>query len=138
MKLIRSNGQCHGLMAMSVLLLLITGTRILASPHIVVDQPRWDFGAVTNCILLKHEFIIRNSGDELLRISRVISSCNACLQAGINQTNIPPGGTAVVRSYLDLRRLSGPETREIMLDSNDPQMPSYVLELAVVGCLVTA
>jgi hypothetical protein len=133
MKSIRCNERGHGLMAVTVLLLLVVGDRISAAPQIVVDQPRWNFGAVTNCIQLKHEFIIRNSGDEPLRISQVISSCNACLQAGINQTNIPPGGTAVVRSYLDLRRLSGPETREIMLDSNDPKMPSYVLELAVVA-----
>jgi hypothetical protein len=106
--------------------------KIQAAPRMEIDQPVWNFGIVTNLILLTHDFVIRNSGDEPLLISHVISSCNACLLARINLTNIPPGGTTVVHSYLDLRRLSGPETRMIMLDSNDPKMPSNELELDVV------
>ncbi|MDR3457092.1 MAG: DUF1573 domain-containing protein [Verrucomicrobiae bacterium] len=103
-----------------------------AAPQIEVDQPRWNFGTVTNGYAEDHDFLIRNRGDETLRISRVLSSCSACLSAQMPSTNLPPGGTATVRAHLDLRTLTGAVTRAILVDSNDPKTPSVILNLAGV------
>ena len=110
--------------------LFVAGRKISAAPHMEVGQPVWNFGAATNVAMLTHDFVIRNSGDAPLEISRVLSSCSACLAAGIEKTNIPPGGAAVLHSRLDLRLLSGEITRAILVDCNDPQSPSFALELA--------
>jgi len=114
-------------------LCLVAVGKIQAAPRMEIDQPLWNFGIVTNLAVLTHDFVIRNAGDVPLEISSVVSSCNACLRAGVEQTKIPPGGTTVLHSQLDLRLLSGDITRAIMIDCNDPQSPSSVLELAGVA-----
>lgn len=109
--------------------LLIANPALFAAPQIQVEQPFWNFGAVTNLAGLTHDFVIRNSGDAPLVISHVLSSCSACLQAGIENTNIPAGGTTVVHGRLDMRLLSGAISRAILVDCNDPKTPSFMLEL---------
>jgi len=121
-------GLSSGLSAFVICLLLANG-KLLAAPRVEVDQPTYNFGVVTNRSFLVHDFILHNVGDTNLIINQVVSGCNACLRVGINQTNLPPGGTATVRSYLDLRQMSGSESRAILLVSNDPKTPSCVLEL---------
>ena len=106
--------------------------KISAAPHFEVDQPLWNFGTATNVSALVHDFVIRNSGDAPLEIHRVISSCGACLRVSIGQTNLPPGGSTVLRGRLDLRLLSDAISRAILVECNDPQNPSCVLELAGV------
>ena len=114
------------------LVLMLAGT-LRAAPQIKVDEPRWDFGAVSNGLAITHEFLVRNAGDQVLNIRRVISSCSECLRARVNQTNIPAGGTAKLKCDLDLRLMSGEVSRMVLLDSNDPQIPSLVLELAGIA-----
>jgi hypothetical protein len=101
----------------------------LAQPRLVLPQSGWNFGAVTNLAELDHDFVISNSGDATLQIDHVISSCNDCLQAGIEKDKILPGGSTRLHSRLDMRRLSGEVSRTILVDCNDPQNPSTVLEL---------
>jgi hypothetical protein len=102
---------------------------IFAAPRMEVEQPLWNFGAVTNLAELTHDFVVRNSGDAPLEISSVVSSCSACLRAGIGKNKIPPGGTTLLHSRLDLRQLSGAISRSILVDCNDPTNPSVPLEL---------
>ena len=116
--------------------LLVVPSGVFGAPRAEVDQALWNFGAVTNQAEVTHQFVIRNSGDAPLEISRVLSSCNACLRAGMEKTNIPPGGEAVLQSRLDLRLLSGAISRSILVDCNDPQKPSFPLELS--GLVVSA
>ncbi|HTB84896.1 MAG TPA: DUF1573 domain-containing protein [Candidatus Sulfotelmatobacter sp.] len=101
----------------------------LAQPRLVIDQPVWNFGSVTNLVWLEHDFVISNAGDEPLKVSQVVSSCNSCLLTDIEKNTIPPRSSTLVRSRLDLRLLSGEITRAIMIDCNDPQQASIVLEL---------
>jgi hypothetical protein len=109
---------------------VITG--IAAAPQIVVEQPVYDFGSITNGSQVLHDFVIRNAGDAELEISRVVSSCSTCLRAGIEKTKISPGSTTVLHSRLDLRLLGGAISRAILVDCNDPQSPSIALELTGV------
>jgi hypothetical protein len=108
----------------------------LSAPRIKVEQPIWNFGVVTNLTGVTNSFVIRNVGDAPLVISRVFSTCTACLIAGIDQTILPPGATTKVHGYLNLRQLSGAISRTILIECNDPQTPSCALELT--GFLVPA
>ena len=119
-------------MAMSVLLLLVNGSTISATPRIVVDQPIYDFGSITNGSQILHDFVIRNAGDAELEISRVVSSCAACLRASLEKTNIPPGGASVLHARLDLRLLDGTVTRVLSVYCNDPNNDSLVVGLTGV------
>ena len=132
MKLIRCNGRGHKLMAAMVLLLPVTGVRILAAPKIVVDQPIFDFGSITNGSQLLHDFVIRNPGDAELQIDRVVSSCAACLQASLEKTKIPPGGESILHARLDLRLLNGTLSRAISIYCNDSNNDPLVVGLTGV------
>ena len=100
-----------------------------AAPVMVIAQPIWNFGLVTNLSSLSHDFWVRNSGDAPLLISRVASTCEACLQATIQNTNVPPGQTTVIHALLDFRVLHGAVSRAIIVNCNDPRNPASVLEL---------
>jgi len=125
-------GRGRGLMAMTALLLLVTGVRIPAAPQIAVAQPIYDFGSITNGAQVLHDFVIRNTGDAELEISRVVSSCEACLRASLEKTNIPPGGESLLHARLDLRLLNGTVSRAILLDCNDPRNGSPMVGLTGV------
>jgi Protein of unknown function (DUF1573) len=112
--------------------LFAASTVISAAPRIVVEQPVYDFGIITNGLEILHDFVIRNVGDADLKINRVISGCNACLHAGMSLANIPPGGKAVLHSQLDLRLMSGSVSRAIMVECNDSQNAFLGLELTGV------
>lgn len=118
--------------------LLISITSLLATPRIEVEQPLWNFGAITNfgdvtaLPALTHDFVIRNTGDTPLVISQVLSSCNVCLQAEMANREISSGGSNVIHCHLDLRLLSGSVTREVLVECNDPVKPSLTVMLAGV------
>ena len=103
---------------------------VSAAPQILVEQPAFDFGAITNGSEILHDFVIRNVGDTDLEINRVISSCNVCLKAKLDKFEIPPGGASRLHARLDLRLLSGSISRSITIESNDPQNAWVMLELA--------
>lgn len=99
-----------------------------AAPRIEIDHQFWDFGMVTNQWSVSHDYSISNWGDAPLIINRIVSSCPVCLHVGIDGTNLPPGAATTVHALLDLRLLSGPISRAIVITCNDPQNPTPVLE----------
>jgi hypothetical protein len=100
-----------------------------AAPRIQFDHQFWNFGIVTNIPSIAHDYWVSNSGDAPLVINSIDSTCPACLHASIGKTNLPPGAATVVHARLDLRLLSGPTSRAILITCNDPQNPTPVLEL---------
>lgn len=118
--------------AFSHLFVMVTG--IPAAPQIVVEQPVYDFGSITNGSQVLHDFVIRNAGDVELEISRVVSGCDTCLRASLEKKKIPPSGASVLHARLDLRSLGGSVSRTVSIYCNDPQ--NAVLELGLTGIVV--
>jgi hypothetical protein len=108
---------------------LLLAAAAVASPHIAVETPVFDFGTIANGSEVLHDFVVRNTGDSDLEVQRIVSSCNACLQADIELNTIPPGKSCLLHSALDLREMDGPVSREIVLHSNDPDSESTTVEL---------
>lgn len=102
-------------------------------PRLVCDEPVFDYGTVDASTVVEHTFTIRNEGTLTLEISRVHASCG-CTVASISSQQIPPGGESKISSRLSLQGRSGPQQKTIVIDSNDPDQPQYVLTLrGVVG-----
>jgi hypothetical protein len=112
--------------------MLVFSGLVFAGPRIEIDKAFWDFGVITNLSYASHDFWISNSGDAPLVINRVTSTCEACLQATIQRTNVLPGTATAIHATLDLRLLSGAVSRAILIGCNDPQEPSPVLGINVV------
>lgn len=104
-------------------------SNVSAAPRIEIDHQFWNFGMVTNLWSVSHVYWVSNSGDAPLVINNIASSCPACLHVSIDKTNLPPGTATAVHALLDLRLVSGPVSRAVLITCNDPRNPTPVLEL---------
>lgn len=100
-----------------------------AAPRLLVEQPNWDFGSVTNTTRLEHDFVLRNAGDASLEIRKVVTSCDSCLTVVLDDVVIPAGGRTLAHCALDTRLLSGEVFRFITIQSNDPLPSEWSVEL---------
>ena len=99
-----------------------------AAPKIACDKTEHDFGQVPNTTRINHTFVLRNDGDQELRVDRVQPSCG-CTVAEISQRVLAPGQTAQIPTVLDLNGKRGPMTKSITVYSNDPAAPQFRLNL---------
>jgi hypothetical protein len=97
-------------------------------PVIAFDERVHDFGVVNLDTLLKHPFMIKNAGTAVLAIQGVRTSCG-CTTATAGLESIPPGGSSPLEVTLDMRYFSGPGSKTIQIDSNDPRHPTSTLEI---------
>lgn len=102
------------------------------APRLVCDEPTFDYGTVDPSTPVEHTFVIRNEGTLTLEITRVHASCG-CTVANITEKSVPPGGESKITSRLSLQGRSGPQSKTIVIDSNDPQQPQTILTLTGVA-----
>lgn len=116
--------------ALGGLVLLALGDAALAAaPRVAVDEPVFDFGEAAAGASLSHVFTVRNDGDGELRITNVVSGC-ACATA-VAEPVIAAGGTGTVRAVLDTTGIEGAVAKQIVLETNDPEVPRALLTLRV-------
>jgi len=94
---------------------------------IEIRSQTFDFGEVEYGQILKHTFKIRNSGNQILEISKVATSCG-CTMAQINQEKINPQEEIDLEVTYDTGAMSGAhakgnQERIIYIKSNDPINP---------------
>ena len=69
-------------------------------PEISIPESFYDFGSLWPTAVVKHKFVIRNTGKAPLTISRAYTTCG-CTKADITARVIPPGKLAVVSVRFD-------------------------------------
>jgi hypothetical protein len=106
------------LVMMAVLLLADVGLSE-SFPEVEVQQPIFDFGEVLRGQSVKHTFVFKNSGDALLVVDRVKSTCG-CTGVLLSEKNIPPGGEGTIKATFNSSRFRGHVEKRILLYSNDP------------------
>ena len=118
---------------------LALGVSAHAAPKIVAEKAEHDFGQVPNTTRINHTFVLRNDGDQELRVDRIQPSCG-CTVAEISTKTLAPGATAQIPTVLDLNGKRGPMTKTVTVYSNDPATPQLRLSLtgaAIVDVEVT-
>ncbi|MCL6591844.1 MAG: DUF1573 domain-containing protein [Firmicutes bacterium] len=114
-----------GLIIGSVIcLILITiffgfGKSLIGAPILDVPEDSWDFGAVKPMSVLKHSFIIKNTGNANLTLN-VYPNCRRCIHTELEKTSIPPGGATKLNIELFVKG-EGTYESYAMLESNDPK-----------------
>ena len=121
-----------------------------AAPGLFIENPSWNFGAVTNGGHVQHDFVLRNTGDARLVIKRIMTSCDSCVKVYLDESMIAPGASTIAHCVLDTRQLSGDIIRQVTFESDVPLsagakaellatlVPVYVvspLELSVGGAV---
>lgn len=100
---------------------------IPTGPHIVVEPATFDFGQVLYGDVPQHTFTVKNTGDQVLEIDGVTTSC-ACTSGEVSATTIAPGAQvnlvvsfdpAVHGDDTDM----GPLTRTVYIATNDVHQP---------------
>ena len=101
-----------------------------AAPHILVPHPKRDMGVVPPSATISHIFILRNSGDELLVIRKIVPSCSSCTST-ISGGNVEPGKEFRIPVKIDVSNESKVHgTKRLYIHSNDPEKKLTTLEVS--------
>ena len=98
------------------------------APRLHCDAPTRDFGVVTNTDEVAHTFVLQNTGNAPLDISRVHAPCG-CTTHSLKTKTISPGDSVELAARLSLAGKEGRQTKNIFVHSNDPAGSPYTLEL---------
>ncbi|MEM7390975.1 MAG: DUF1573 domain-containing protein, partial [Verrucomicrobiota bacterium] len=111
------------------LVLFCSATFSLAEkPKIVVDQPVFNWGKMSNSKSAEHEFVVKNTGDADLIIKNTKTTCG-CTVAKIDNKTIPPGGSTKIKAKVNLKGRTGGQSKSVYVNSNDPKRPSITLTM---------
>ncbi len=118
---------------MVFLAVIIAGcTNNLGPPKIELSTTSFDLGDIASDEGIRTEtFFVKNTGDTLLKINSVSTSCG-CTEAEVESEEIPPGEqTKLIVNYDPSVHpgLVGKITRIVYIKSNDPLNEEIELEL---------
>jgi hypothetical protein len=99
-------------------------------PRIVVEPASFDFGQALQNKTLTKDFVLRNLGDESLRIEEVRTTCG-CTAALPSERVVSPGGQTRLRVELQTRTAEGRLERSVNIRSNDPTRNVLEVKLKV-------
>lgn len=111
-----------------LLILLVLPLHLFAAAAVTTEVLEYDFGEVAQGDKVNYTFRFKNSGDELLEISSVSSSCG-CTAALLSSKRIAPGDTGEIKATFDSSRFRGPITKTITLNSNASLHPQVQFRL---------
>lgn len=98
-------------------------------PNVAVDEAFYDFGRIGAEDVVTRTFLVRNTGDAPLTISRAYTTCG-CTTAEISADVIPPGKAVAVELRFDagFHDSAGQTVRRgVILENNDPDQPQTEL-----------
>lgn len=96
-----------------------------AQPAIAVSEKSYDFGSIGPTDMVERTFVIFNTGNAPLTISRAYTTCG-CTTADITASLIPPGKVAEVTLIFDagFHDTAGQTVRRgLIIENNDPRQP---------------
>ena len=111
-----------------VCLMFLIFSQTNKAPKIQCDEPTYDFGTISQINTIKHKFVIKNIGNDILKILNIKVTCG-CTVTKIKEKNIKPGKQTDVLVELDLRGTDGEQLKEIIIESNDSDNKYYRLYL---------
>ena len=94
-----------------------------AQPTIAVSEKSYDFGSIGPKDVVERTFVIFNTGNAPLTISRAYTTCG-CTKAEITARTIPPGKVAAVTITFDAgyHDTAGQTVRRgLIIENNDPR-----------------
>lgn len=99
--------------------LLLTASSAWSAPQVAAEIKEFDFGEVIQGDKVDYKFRFRNTGDELLTIDSVHSSCG-CTAALLSSTRIAPGDMGEISTTFDSSNFRNMVHKTITMETNDP------------------
>ncbi len=88
----------------------------------------FDFGKVRSTDMLRHDFIVTNTGTAELEISDVSPTCG-CTVAGSWDHRIAPGKSGKIPIQFNPGDFNGPVVKTVTVTCNDPSQTKHTLEI---------
>jgi hypothetical protein len=105
--------------------------------QIEVEAVEFDFGEIQLGDTVWRDMQLSNTGNGELIIERIVGSCD-CTRGSVNESEIPAGGSTLLRISFASAELYGevvgPIVRSVYIYSNDPDQPE--LEVYFSGTIV--
>jgi len=100
------------------------------TPTLTIVEPLKDFGTVPRGQKLDADFIIKNTGTADLMLISVQPGCG-CTVADYDKV-IKPGMSGKVRAHVDTTAFTGPISKPVTIQTNDPNTPTSQLTIHAV------
>ena len=86
-----------------------------------VDPYEWDFGKVKAGIMSKHDFILKNETNHILRINNIQTSCG-CTASESDKKSLMPQESTAIKVTFNSRGYSGPVTQFVYVHTDNPDL----------------
>jgi len=113
------------------LLLTVINFAQILGPKISIPVSAHDFGQIKQGDIVKFEFDIVNSGDDLLKIKNVNASCG-CTAAKPDKNELGPGEATKLKVEFNSAGRLGKQVKTIFVETNDPKMPMSSLNITSI------
>ena len=118
------------LFMMMVLFIFLVGLSSLMadSSKLKFEKEEFDFGQTKEGDKLSHTFRFENSGDSVLKIINVQTSCG-CAAALVTKKSYNPGEKGEIKVTFNTRGYEGEVSKYVYVESNDPSQPNKMLTI---------
>lgn len=100
------------------------------APRLTLVEPLKDFGTVPKGAKLDWSFVIKNSGEADLQVLSAQPSCG-CTVADYDKV-IKPGQSGKISTVVDTTSFSGPISKTVTIQTNDPNTPAAQLTVHAI------
>jgi hypothetical protein len=100
------------------------------APRLTIIEPVREYGTVPKGEKLDWSFVVKNTGNADLQIIAARPSCG-CTVADFDKV-IKPGATGKVTAHVDTTAFSGPISKTVTLETNDPSTPAAQLTIHAI------
>jgi hypothetical protein len=105
-----------------------------------ISQKTWDFGFIPRGAKVTHNFLLKNVGNDTLKITNVRKSCG-CTAAPLRKAVLPPGDTTLLEVTFNSGSYQGSVSKSVYVESSDPIEPfmdvSFLANVSVPAKLLS-
>lgn len=114
--------------AIALTVLLVCASGVFANPRAEVPRPVYDFGEMNQGERIDVKFVIRNTGTQPLTIGNISTTCG-CTVASVASRTVAPGKSTELTSVFESGVFRGPQTKNIIVQTNDPEKRQLTLQI---------
>lgn len=100
----------------------------LAEPRLQIENQIYDFDVVSEGTAIEHDYLIRNIGDSVLEVQKIVPACG-CTAAVVKSKKVKPGEETALKVRFDTNGFRGYKIKTVRVYTNDPKNSSIVLTL---------
>lgn len=124
-KNVNVGGSVRSTLTASVLSVIMLAASIMADPAIQIPDATFNFGRVAQNAKVGHLFWIKSTGNDTLRITKVVPGCG-CTQMPLKDSVLGPGDSTELEVIFSTKGFKGYVTKAPYLETNVNEEKTYL------------